>query len=99
VTVPTHAEIRHDATGEVWQSPNVIDLERRRRHLLVVHKDGYEPQQVYIRSEANIGWWIFDAFSLGIGNLLDAAIGGLFDLKPDRVHVVLERGAPVEGSE
>ena len=99
VTVPPGAEIRHDASGELWQSPIVIDLKRRSRHLLIVHKDGYESQQVYIRSEANVGWWIFDAFSLGIGNALDAAIGGLFDLKPDRVHVVLERDGVGEVSE
>jgi hypothetical protein len=101
-TVPPGAEIRHEASGEHWTSPSVVNLERRSRHVLVIHKEGYQDQEIYIRSEANVAWWIVDAFSLGIGNALDAAIGGLFDLKPNRVHVVLEHSpadqSTMEGS-
>ena len=93
ITVPPGAEILHQASGERWESPGILSLKRRNRHVLVVHQEGYLAQEVYIRSEASVTWWVIDAFSLGIGNILDAAIGGLFDLKPERVHVVLERDA------
>lgn len=88
--LPATASVRHDATGRRWTTPATISLERRSRHVLIVHASGYRSQEMYIRSEANIGWWIVDAFSLGVGNALDALIGGLFDLKPERIHVVLE---------
>jgi hypothetical protein len=53
--------------------------------------DGYEAQEIYIRSEASILWWYIDILTLGIGNAIDAITGGLFDLKPERVRVVFER--------
>ena len=97
-TLPAGATVVHDATGDLYTSPATLRLERRSRHLLVVHKEGYQAQEVYIRSEANVGWWVIDAFSLGVGNLLDFLIGGLFDLKPARVYVALElEPAPAPG--
>lgn len=88
--LPEASSVHHQASGRQWTTPASIFLERKSRHVLIIHASGYRSQQVYIRSEANFGWWIVDAFSLGIGNALDALIGGLFDLRPERVHVVLE---------
>jgi hypothetical protein len=88
---PSGATVTHERAKESWTTPATIELPRNRRHDIVVSMPGYTPASVYVRSEANIGWWIFDAFSLGVGNLIDALAGGLFDLQPESVHVVLER--------
>jgi hypothetical protein len=93
-TKPTGATVRHSGTGETWLSPAELRLGRRHRHVLEVSMVGYRTQQVYVRSEASVTWWIIDAFTLGIANAIDAATGGLFDLRPARVHVVLQ---PEEG--
>ena len=89
-TAPTGADVYHEETRRRWSSPASSELARNSRHVLLVEAQGYRSQEVYIRSEASVAWWIIDAFSLGIGNALDAAIGGLFNLKPERVYVVLE---------
>jgi len=91
-TKPMGATIRHSGTGETWTSPAELRLGRRHRHVLTVSKEGYQEQQVYVRSEASVPWWILDAFTLGIANAIDAATGGLFDLRPSRIHVVLQPG-------
>jgi len=56
----------------------------------VVSKPGYQPQQVYIRSEVPFTWWAIDAFTLCISTLVDALLGGLYDLEPAHVTVVLD---------
>ena len=89
-TAPEGATIIVERTGEEHLSPVRLQLQRSRRHQFVISKDGYETQHLYLRSEANAIWWIVDAFSLGIGNILDAVLGGLYDLEPERPYVVLE---------
>jgi len=98
---PEGAEFRDASTGQRWTAPTDIALERKRRHSLSVSKDGYESQQVYLRSEVPFAWWFLDAFTLGVSTAIDAILGGLYDLKPERVTVVLEpaqTGAPTEKS-
>jgi len=92
-TDPPGATIRHSQSGEIWTSPAELQLRRNRRHLLEASLRGYTTQQIYVRSEASVKWWVIDAFTLGIGNLIDFLAGGLFDLKPSHVRVVFE---PVE---
>lgn len=93
-SVPPGAELRDKRTGETWFTPIDVELPRDRRYEFVIAKAGYQPQEVYIRSEVPLHWWIIDAFTLCISTVIDAALGGLYDLKPERVTVVLERAAP-----
>ena len=94
VTVPEGAKVRDDATGETWQTPAIVDLQRRQRHPLIVTLDGYREERVYLRSEVPFQWWMVGALTLGISLPFDAILGGLYDLKPADVHVVLEREKP-----
>jgi hypothetical protein len=94
---PRGATIRHLGTGETWTAPVELRLPRGDRHDFLATLDAHEPAQFQLRSEANVGWWIADAFTLGIGNLVDALTGALFDLSPERVHVVLEERATRPG--
>lgn len=71
-------------------APLILSLHRGSSHTVEVAKENYKTQIVNIRREVSVIWWVLDAFTLGIGNLVDALTGALFDLKPDRVHVVLE---------
>jgi hypothetical protein len=93
-SVPAGAELRDSRTGEIWRTPVDIELPRDRRYAFVMSMAGYQPQEIYIRSEVPLHWWIIDAFTLCISTLFDAVLGGLYDLRPDRVSVVLERASP-----
>ena len=90
-TDPPGATLQHQESGESWTAPAELRLSRRHRHLVLASLTGYQTQEIYIRSEPSLGWWILDAFTLGIANLIDLGTGGLFDLKPDHVRVVFER--------
>lgn len=71
-------------------SPLILSLERGSSYKLEVSKEGYKTQVINIGREVPVTWWVLDAFTLGVGNIVDAANGALFDLKPDRVFVILE---------
>lgn len=66
-------------------------LVRGYAHLLVVSKDGYGTEYVNIRSVTSDGWMAVGILTPGISAVIDMALGGIYDLKPERVHVVLER--------
>ena len=87
---PEGAEVRDKRTGEVWTAPADISLLRRQRHSLVVSKEGYQSQEVYLRSEVPFEWWFVGSLTLGVSFAFDATLGGLYDLEPKRVAVVLE---------
>jgi hypothetical protein len=90
-TSPEGAEVRDKRTDEVWIAPADISFLRRQRHSLLVSKDGYEPQEVYLRSEVPFEWWFVGSLTLGVSLAFDATLGGLYDLEPKRIAVVLER--------
>jgi hypothetical protein len=87
---PPGAKLEHLRTGETWTLPADVTLPRRSRHELLATLDGYQPAMVHIRSEIPFYWWLADAFTLGIGTIVDAIAGGFYDLKPERVSLVLE---------
>lgn len=95
-----------DSGGETYPTkpgnPLALTLSRGSSYRLVVSKEGYQTQTVNIGREVPFKWWLLDAFSLGLGTIVDALTGALFDLKPTLVHTVLEplpetSGAPVTG--
>ena len=90
-TVPEGAVVRDLRSGESWQTPAVVELARNHRYQLEVSKQGFRSEQVYLRSEVPFQWWLVGSFTLGVSILFDATLGGLYDLEPAAVHVVLER--------
>ena len=76
-------------TGLKYTTPSTISLAKNSEHSLVFSKDGYRNEVVPLWREARFLWWFLDAFTLGIANGIDAATGGLFDIKPDQIHVAL----------
>ena len=87
---PTGAVIQVDS-GNIYTTPVKLRLERRRDHLLVFTKDGYEMQALklmHVISEAVIGntllggpiGWVFDVFA-----------GTQYKLVPSPVHVELKK--------
>lgn len=92
---PSNAQVTDTDTGLTFNTPVTVSLEKSRSHSLEFSKEGYKTEVVPLRREARFLWWFLDAFSLGVGNLIDAATGGLFDIKPEHVHVALD---PKSGS-
>ena len=87
---PSNAQVLDSGTGLKYNTPVTVSLKKGRSHSLEFSKEGYKKEVVPLRREARFLWWFLDAFSLGIGNLIDAATGGLFDIIPDKVHVALD---------
>ena len=87
---PPNIQVIDTDTGLKYSTPATVSLKKSRSHSLEFSKEGYKTEFVPLRREARFLWWFLDAFSLGLGNLIDAATGGLFDIKPDQVHVALD---------
>ena len=87
---PSNAQVIDSGTGMKYSTPATVSLQRSSSHSLEFSKEGYKTEVVPLRREARFLWWFLDAFSLGVGNLIDAATGGLFDIIPDKVHVALD---------
>lgn len=93
---PPGATVKVDDENS-YVTPVKLRLERRRDHVLIFTKDGYESQTVrmiHVISEAVIGntllggplGWVFDIFA-----------GTQYKLMPNPVHVELKKGANKQG--
>jgi hypothetical protein len=87
---PPGADVIDQPSGTRFVTPATVRMSRREYHTLHVTKPGFEPQQLPLRREASVGFWIADAFTLGIGTFVDLMTGAMFHIKPKTVHVVLE---------
>jgi len=87
---PSNVQVIDSVTGLKYNTPTTVSLQKNSSHSLKFSKEGYKTEVVALRREARFLWWFLDAFSLGLGNLIDAATGGLFDIKPNQVHVALD---------
>jgi hypothetical protein len=87
---PSAVDVIDQPSGYAFTTPSTVEMSRGQYHTLHFRKAGYEPQQVPMRREASLGFWIADAFTLGIGNLIDFATGAMFQIKPATVYAVLE---------
>jgi hypothetical protein len=94
---PEGVVLRDASSGEPsWNLPADVTLSRRGFHWLIATKDGYRPADVYIRSEVSVKWYYLDLPTLGLGALFDAIAGGLYDLEPAQVSLVLEPAPQVK---
>lgn len=87
---PSGVEVHDVETGERYMTPQTVSLSKSTGHILKFTKDGYRNETVPLRREARFKWWVLDAFTLGIANVIDASTGGLFDIKPSFIHVALD---------
>ncbi len=97
-SMPAGVRVEDTVTGECFTTPAEVLMDRGSAHVLRIQHEGYKPQTVPLRREAIVGWWVLDAFTLGIANAIDAATGALFTIKPGALHVVLEPAERPGGS-
>lgn len=87
---PDKATVQVDGKA-VYTTPVKLRLERRRDHELIFTKEGYQQQKVtvlHVLSEAVCGNILLGGV---IGWGIDALNGCQYKLKPDRIHVKLEK--------
>lgn len=94
---PPGAEVIDQPSGTRFTTPAATEMSRGEYHTLNVTKPGYEAQQLPMRRDLSVGFWIADAFTLGIGNIIDVSTGAMFHIKPQTVHVVLEPTSTTSG--
>ena len=89
---PTGATATIDGATKI-QTPGQVKLKRGKDHVVVVEKEGYEPQQALI--DHDMSGWIFGNILLGglIGLAVDFGTGGAFNLEPDTVSLELKEKA------
>lgn len=90
---PAGAEVLDNGRMLFVTTPTEVEMSRASSHKLCFNKPGYNPVTVPMIRRPIFKWWLLDSFSLGIGNLIDAATGALFEIRPRNVHVILE---PIE---
>ena len=88
---PAGAVVIDQVTGEHYITPTTAVLRKSSSHTLRFEKEGYQPMIVPLHREARFLWWFLDAWSLGVGNLIDAVTGGLYQIRPTSIHAVMER--------
>lgn len=87
---PPGVQVLDSATGLKYSTPSTISFSKGSEHSLVFSKEGYKNEIVPLWREARFLWWFLDTFTLGIANGFDAVTGGLYDIKPDQIHVALD---------
>jgi hypothetical protein len=69
-----------------------LKLERRRPHRVVLALNGYAPETTTVHRESIAKWFAADlTFGLGIGLVVDALSGRLYELRPDDINTSLKR--------
>lgn len=86
---PKVANIEIDGQS-AGQTPFFSKLERRRKHVVRVSLDGYEPYEITLNRKMN--GWIFGNILLGgiIGIAVDIATGSMYSLTPKDVYADLQ---------
>lgn len=90
---PAGAKVVIDGT-ERGVTPLATKVERKKDHVVVLTKEGFEENQS--RVESHLSWWVAGNVILGglVGILVDVLSGGGYTIEPDAVAVTLK---PIEG--
>ncbi|WP_300672796.1 PEGA domain-containing protein [Desulfoluna sp.] len=79
--------------GMTYTTPVIVELPRKKSHIVVFEKEGYESASGTLQSEMS-AWWAWN-FIFGYGAILgipiDIATGSSKNLTPDNVHVTMQR--------
>ena len=72
------------------RTPVVVELERKKYHVVKIEMDGYKPYEITLTREES-GWGTWGNILCGgfIGYAIDSMTGGLYQLTPAEVNVVL----------
>lgn len=91
-TTPTGATATIDGFTTV-ETPTQIKLQRKKDHIIVFEKEGYEQKQVLI--EHDLSNWVWGNILLGglIGLAIDFGSGGAYKLEPESVNAILTPSA------
>jgi hypothetical protein len=89
-SIPPEVDLRDVRTGDTWVTPVDVSLWRTRRHVLEATKPGYRSQEILIDSRGSFTWYYANVVTLFLGVAVDAVAGGLYDLAPESVTVVME---------
>lgn len=86
---PKVANIEIDGQ-DAGQTPFFSKLERRRKHVVRISLEGYEPYEITLNRKLN--GWIFGNLLLGgvIGIAVDIATGSMYSLTPKDVYADLQ---------
>lgn len=70
-------------------TPSTVNLERKKGHSITVRKEEYRP--VVVNTEKKMNPWFWGNCLLGglIGMGIDALVGGMWDIQPERIKVIL----------
>jgi hypothetical protein len=80
--------------GMTYTTPVMVELPRKKNHIVVFEKEGYETASGTIQSSTSAFWaWNFLMFGYGaiIGIPIDFASGATYNLSPDTVHITLQK--------
>jgi hypothetical protein len=82
----------------VGVTPIVLELARRRPHVVRLELDGYEPLEIRLDRKVS-SFASMNFFNLGVGLAVDAATGGLYTLTPDQVAATMKRRSDAPAGE
>jgi hypothetical protein len=88
-STPLGAEVRIDG-DKVGQTPTSVEAKRKTDHLIVIEKEGYQPESIAVTR--NIGGAVFGNIIAGglIGWGVDAIDGAQWNLSPKTINVTLK---------
>ena len=87
-SAPPGAKVRID--GQVFTTPTYVELKRNRNYYITIEKEGYIPQQIYIKGKISWEWVALDFFLWGItGVVVDFVTGKIYDLEPRFINVTM----------
>ena len=87
---PSLASVRVMGDPMIYETPCVLMLQRNRRHLLRVEKDGYHPVVVEINQRLSTATMMGSVPTGGLGVGVDVAAGTAYDLLPSMLNVALQ---------
>jgi hypothetical protein len=88
-STPPGAKVKVD--DQVVTTPAIVRLERKEKHTVFITKEGYQDADIRIGQDLNS--WVFGNILCGgpIGVFIDAATGGMYNLKPDDINITLNK--------
>lgn len=94
-STPTGATATVDGFTTI-QTPGQLKLKRKKDHIIVFEKEGYETAQTLIENEMSN--WVWGNILLGglIGLAIDFGTGGAYKLEPESVNVTLKPSEKTE---
>ena len=88
-STPSGARLSVD--GQHHTTPAVVKLSKKRDHVIIMEKEGYETAHATLTSNLN-GWWAANfvwSYLFPIGMAIDFSNGATYTLEPSVVHLQL----------